>query len=350
MSFRVSMPRIACPAELHTPPSSRPRVIRRTTLLHPRARVSSGGPGFSVLAPGVSSRASCSSVLPPCVSTGEPVSSVLAPCVSSGGPRSSVLAPYVSTGEPGSSVLVPGVSSRASYSSVLAPCVSTGEPGSSVLVPGVSTGGPRSSVLAPCVSSRAPSLHRTKPRTMSAKDLLRRLARPWRQHLLGQTSLTGDPSRSLQVVAGRKGWALWMTRTAQGRRSMKPWRTRTARGRRSVVRRLTRGAGGQRRQARRLTRGARGGERYWPGDGHAPRGSCAPDETAASAGRRVATTARRVRGVGHCERHATCEETSAWRMRCAGPRSLACRVALARKACLQDDRRLGAANVRPPSC
>ena len=336
MSFRVSMPRIACPPGLYTPLASRPRVIRRAWLPRPRARVSTGGPRSSILVPGVSTGESGSSVLPPCVSTGGPRSSVLAPCVSSRASCSSVLPPCVSTGEPVSSVLAPCVSSRASYSSV----------------------------LAPCVSSRAPSLHRTKPRTMSAKDLL---SDSFARGGVVATVLRvfgGDPSRSLQVVAGRKGWALWMTRTAQGRRSMKPWRTRKPRGQRSMkpwrTRRArgqrsmapwrTREAGGQGRPARRLTRGARGGERHWPGDGHAPRGSCAPDETAAIAGRRVATTARRVRGVGHCERHATCEETSAWRMRCAGPRSLACRVALARKACLQDDRRLGAANVRPPSC
>ena len=169
-----------------------------------------------------------------------------------------LLAPPVSTGEPGALVLPPRVSSRAPYSSVLAPCVSSRVSYSSVLAACVSSRASYSSVLAPCVSSRAPSPSGPQPPVMSAKDLLRRLARPWRQHLLGQTSLTGDPSRSLCVASCDGGWALWMTRKARGRRSMKPWMTRRARGRRKLAHRLKRRAGGRRSMKPWMTRGARG--------------------------------------------------------------------------------------------
>ena len=61
------------------------------------------------------------------------------------------------------------------------------------------------------VSSRAPSHHRPYPTEMSAKDLLRRLLRPWQQ----PASPTGDPSRSFGESLCESGQALWMTRHAQ---------------------------------------------------------------------------------------------------------------------------------------
>ena len=72
--------------------------------------------------------------------------------------------------------------------------------------------------LARGVSSRAPSHPGPKACLMSAKDLLRRLVRPWRQHLLGQTCPTGDPSRSFGTPSGDEGQALWMTRNTRGAR------------------------------------------------------------------------------------------------------------------------------------
>ena len=75
---------------------------------------------------------------------------------------------------------------------------------------------PGTPVVTRRVSSRAPGHHRPKTCRMSAKDLLRRLARPWRQCLRGPLSPIGDPSRSLWLALGREGQALWMTRDARG--------------------------------------------------------------------------------------------------------------------------------------